>query len=289
MSSSSFFVVASLVFDNGSGMLQAGFPRSGPSSSAFGWYGPEGQFHGLARYVLAGFDGDDAFHVVFPSVFGRLVMLGIMAGMAQKGFFKFVDIPFVVQRQIPMVQTSLQTTEIPQLPFVFRCSMSLLCLPFPLLSTTGVSGLDFAVYSGGPAVAVDQGRRQFPVVVQRPIPMVLMTMEIPQLQFIDTVIDVCCAGPANSGATVRRHSRSHSCSSSSSLDNVVDIPIVAQLQIPLVRLPQRFSSCSTLIRWSTFVVQVQFSSAVVEETAELPQLQFLVVWSCVQRQVPYGR
>ena len=34
----------------------------------FGWYGPEGHFHGRARYVLAGFAGDDAFRVVFPSV-----------------------------------------------------------------------------------------------------------------------------------------------------------------------------------------------------------------------------
>ena len=43
---------------------------------------------------------------------------------------------------------------------------------------------------------------------------------------------------------------------------------------------KRFSSCSTLTRWSTSVVQVQlFSSAVVEKTAELPQLQFLVVWT----------
>ena len=46
-------------------------------------------------------------------VFGRLVMLGIMAGMEQKGFFKFVDIPFVLQTQILMVQTIQQTTEFP--------------------------------------------------------------------------------------------------------------------------------------------------------------------------------
>ena len=34
---------------------------------------------------------------------------------------------FVPQRQIPMVQTVQQTTEIPQMPFVFRWSMPLLC------------------------------------------------------------------------------------------------------------------------------------------------------------------
>ena len=55
---------------------------------------------------------------MFPSVFDRLVMLGIMAGMDQKGFFKFVDIPFVPQRQILMVQTIQQTTEFPQLLYV---------------------------------------------------------------------------------------------------------------------------------------------------------------------------
>ena len=86
--------------------------------------------------------------------------------------------------------------------------------------------------------------------------MVFVTMEIPQLQFIDKVIDVCCPGPAISGAALRRQLRSHSCSSSYSLNNVVDIPVVAQLQILLVRLLQRFSSCSALIRWFTFAVQV---------------------------------
>ena len=40
-------------------------------------------------------------------------MYGIMAGMDQKGFFKFVDIPFVPQSQILMVETFQQTTEIP--------------------------------------------------------------------------------------------------------------------------------------------------------------------------------
>ena len=38
-----------------------------------------------------------------------------------------VDILFVPLRQIPMVQTVQQTTEIPQLPFVLRWSMPLLC------------------------------------------------------------------------------------------------------------------------------------------------------------------
>ena len=38
-----------------------------------------------------------------------------------------VFLPFVPQRQIPMVQTVQQTTEIPQLPFVIRWWMPLLC------------------------------------------------------------------------------------------------------------------------------------------------------------------
>ena len=51
-----------------------------------------------------------------------------------------VDIPFVPQRQILLVQTTQQTTEIPQLLFDFRWSLPLLCRscwPCPLLSTTG--------------------------------------------------------------------------------------------------------------------------------------------------------
>ena len=65
----------------------------------------------------AGFPGDVPLCTVYPSVFGRLVMLGITAGMDQKGYIKFVDVPFVAQRQIPMVLTTQQTTEISQLPF----------------------------------------------------------------------------------------------------------------------------------------------------------------------------
>ena len=42
-------------------------------------------------------------------------MLGIKAGMEQKGFFKFVDIPFMPQTQILRVQTIQQTTEFLQL------------------------------------------------------------------------------------------------------------------------------------------------------------------------------
>ena len=74
------------------------------------------------------------------------------------------------------------------------------------------------------------------------------------------------------GSELQKTAEIRSCSSSM----VVDIPVVAQMHIPLVRIPSRFSSCSTLIRWSTFVVQVQqFSNAHVEETAELPQLHLV--------------
>ena len=53
--------------------------------------------------------------------------------------------------------------------------------------------------------------------------------------------------------------------------------------VPLVllfRKPLRFSSCSSLIRFSMSIVQVQqFSGAVGEETVELPQLQAVEQWT----------
>ena len=49
---------------------------------------------------------------------------------------------------------------------------------------------------------------------------------IPQLQFIDKVFDVRCAGPAVLVLSVWRQSSSHSCSSSYSLDKVVEMPVV---------------------------------------------------------------
>ena len=66
---------------------------------------------GSPRYV--------PLRAVFPSVSGRLVMLGIMAGMDQKGFFKFVVFSCSCRSvQIFMVQTMQQTTEFPQLLYV---------------------------------------------------------------------------------------------------------------------------------------------------------------------------
>ena len=49
------------------------------------------------------------------------MMLGIMAGMDRMGFFKFVDIPFVLQREILMVQAIQQTKEFPQSLYVSGC------------------------------------------------------------------------------------------------------------------------------------------------------------------------
>ena len=72
----------------------------------------------------AGFPGDVPLRTVFPSVSGRLVMHDIMAGMDEKGFFMFVDIPFVPPTQVLMVQSIQQTTKFPQLLYVSggRCS-----------------------------------------------------------------------------------------------------------------------------------------------------------------------
>ena len=65
----------------------------------------------------AGIAGDCAPGAVFASLVRRPMMLGILAGMDLKSVFMFVDIPFVLQRQILMVQTFLQTIDFPQLLF----------------------------------------------------------------------------------------------------------------------------------------------------------------------------
>ena len=106
--------------------------------------------------------------VHYAELFLRPLVSGLLASTLQElrilrscSSSSVVDILFVPQRQIPMVQTVQQTTEIPQMPFVFRWSMLLLCLsclPHPLLSTTGAQGSDSAENRRGPAVAVHQGR-----------------------------------------------------------------------------------------------------------------------------------
>ena len=98
---------------------------------------------GMCKVGFAGYYG---FRFMFPSVVGRLEMLGIMSGTHQKDsyallvvsgsgtcnviftgwlvssrrtvmwcVFKVVNIPVVAQRLSPMVQTVLRTIEIPQL------------------------------------------------------------------------------------------------------------------------------------------------------------------------------
>ena len=89
--------------------------------------------------LLAGSTGDDTSCAVISS-FSSGPDAPHHGRYEPEGFFKFVDIPFVAQEAVPHGPDSLQTTEIPQLPFVFRWLMSLLCrscLPYPLLSRTG--------------------------------------------------------------------------------------------------------------------------------------------------------
>ena len=86
-----------------------------------------------------GFTRYDAPCVMFPSG-AKPKMLCILAGMdqimvqtaetvesPQLQSIQVVDISFFAKRQFSMVQTSQLTTVVPQLPFVSRWSMSLLC------------------------------------------------------------------------------------------------------------------------------------------------------------------
>ena len=76
------------------------------------------------------------------------------------------------------------------------------------------------------------------------VPMVLLAMEIPQLQFIDKVFDVCCADPAKVVRCCGRQSRP-TVAARRILWTKSLTPVVAQMQIFLGRLQWRFSSCST--------------------------------------------
>ena len=106
-----------------------------------------------------------------------------------------VDFPFVLQRLIPMVQTVQQIIETPQLQFVFLGGRSLLfgscrfsgaavettlALPTVAVQPQVLCGSENC---GDSAVAVHLWSSIFPVVVQRPIPMVFLLL-------LNTVIDV---------------------------------------------------------------------------------------------------
>ena len=151
--------------------------------------------------------------------------------------------PFVTQRPIPMVQPVWWTIEITR-------------------SRAGSSS----------AVAIHQVRRQFPVVAQRLIPMVLVTMGIPQLLFIDKVDVACWAGPAVR-AQLWETVEIPQLQPVSSLDHVVDVPVVAQRLIPMVLvtmgIPQLlFIDKVDVACWAGPAVRAQLW-----ETVEIPQLQ----------------
>ena len=109
------------------------------------------------------------------------------------------------------------------------------------------------------------------------------TVESPQLQAIQVVdISFVAQWQFLMVHTVRRTIDIHQL-----LNTVADVPVVRSYR-SLTSLSWRgcrfpwslsFSSCRTLIRWSTSFVQVlQFSRADGEETVELPQLQPLKLW-----------
>ena len=94
-------------------------------------------------------------------------------------------LPFVLQRQIPMVLPVRKTTEIPHLLFFFggRCPCCCRsCLPCSLLSTTGAHGSDSAEMRGGAAGAASFVVVDVAEIIQRRA--VSRTVKVPQTQFI---------------------------------------------------------------------------------------------------------
>ena len=94
---------------------------------------------------------------------------------------------------------------------------------------------------------------------------------------IDKVFDVCCAGPASSGAVGEETVEPHSCSPLS-VDNVVAIPVVCndRCRVSECRKLRRSRSCSTLTRWSISLL-AQFidglDHTVTVATVEVLQIQ----------------
>ena len=107
-----------------------------------------------------------------------------------------------------------------------------------------------------------------PIVAQMQIPMVRFTIVILQLQYIDKVVVVCCG----------RQLRSHSCSLFSSLDKVVDMPVVFNPRCWV----QWSRSCSTSVKVVDIPVDAvhrRFSRpcdhAATVATVDVPQIQFI--------------
>ena len=124
----------------------------------------------------------------------------------QLQFTKVVDVPVVTQRLIPMVQTVQQIIEIPQLQFVARWSMSPL-RTLKCRKTSEIPQLQFTK-------VVD-----IPVVTQRLIPMVLVTVEIPSCSWTRGQCSFH-AGRSHARCVQRQ---------------AVDIPVVTQRLFPMLQ------------------------------------------------------
>ena len=148
-----------------------------------------------------------------------------------------------------MVQTILQTIEFPLSPFVFggRCpryagrAVSLV----PLWRRHSCSHSCSSLRNCRPQLQFIKVVH-IPVVVQRPISMVLVTIESPQLQFDKVSSSLLCWLCSSTGA---------GCGGDiPQLHRVRHPRVVMQRQFPLAQLfcrPLRFSSCSSLIWCST--------------------------------------
>ena len=99
-------------------------PRPGPRCPAsWSGYGPEG-LYAASPWPRSSSTPAFACAVVVPVLRNDSAMV---RQCRIPSWFRSALLPSFRQRQIPMVQTVQLTTEIPQMPFVFRWSMPLLC------------------------------------------------------------------------------------------------------------------------------------------------------------------
>ena len=93
-----------------------------------------------------------------------------------------ISLSFVFGGRCPCLQVHFPVVVLRQIPWS-RLSVGPFSSPLNTVADVPVVQVVLAIPVVGPAVTVHQVRRQFPVVMQKLIPVVFVTMEIPQLQY----------------------------------------------------------------------------------------------------------
>ena len=142
---------------------------------------------------------------------------------------KVVDVPVVMQKQVPAIQKVQKTVEVPQVQLIDKVVDMLVVLQ---RHVTIIQKVQRTVEA--PQVHYTDKIVDVPLVLQRQVPTiqnVQKTVEVQQVQFLDKVVDIPNVRQS-SVPTIQRVQKTVEAPQVQFIDKVMDVPVVRQRQVP---------------------------------------------------------